>query len=254
MSNTPNASALFDVFVEAKNALEQLPEAQAQAKALAKRIEDELAHSEDLERQLADLKAQHAATLTALAAKEAALKDATFRHDTLASVLDTIRGAIPVRAVEPEPVPAVSAEAETHAPDHGLGGTGESASDPTHTQTDSGITVADADTASTVALSDIGDATDQHAFPINHQDVAEVASSPAGESSVTGAEHSSTESPVQTQTSLVSVPEHITETAHEVRLYSGLSMWDKPDSITWDEFVAGGGQAPAWYHTATAAQ
>ena len=239
MSNTPNASALFDVFVEAKNALEQLPEAQAQAKALAKRIEDELAHSEDLERQLADLKAQHAATLSALAAKEAALKDATFRHDTLASVLDTIRGAIPVRAVEPEPVPAVSAEAEATTPDLPVVPAGAMAEAETH------------DTSDTTSAT----ATDQHAFPINHQDVAEVASSPVGESVAEAPTSQTTANSGSANESTSAVGQTQTQTdPTAVRLYSGLSMWDKPDSITWDEFVAGGGQAPAWYHTATAAQ
>lgn len=113
MSDTDNSTAaVFNAFIEASQALKDLPKVRADldaAQALASETESKLNterdHSNNLQATLDNVRAN-------LAAKEAELAQATFRSNTLQTVVDTIRGALPSM-----PVAASSHDRPSDMPD-----------------------------------------------------------------------------------------------------------------------------------------
>lgn len=117
MSNDTShaTSAVFNAFIEADKALKELPQVRQELEHVSGQLNRTLSQF-DAEKSKSNMLAGTIEALKAdLAAKEEALKDATFRHKQMAQIVDTIRGVIPVIAASPSDVPAVSAEGQSDA-------------------------------------------------------------------------------------------------------------------------------------------
>jgi hypothetical protein len=274
-SNTsmPSASALLKSFVEAGNALEQLPKVQAdldETKALAQSYSDDLTSERGT---TASLRSKIAELEAAIASKEAALADATFRHEAVSKVLDVIRGALPVHAVLPEPVHQVEPEVEISS--------SSSASTSASTSTEISTPPLDAGQAqpttstereaeasapatipSSTPRSADGDtiASERSEFspkptpyPSEFSPTPEFSPyptedrEPSGEANGLGANGQAPGSPSTTNTS---APGTSSEASASARLRP---HWLKPISDTWQNWKDNGGEVPTWVNDLNAA-
>lgn len=233
-----NATELFDVFVQAKTALEELPKVThdlEETKALAQSYADDLTK----ERSLTEaLHAQLASVQAALAQKEAELSDATFRHSESQKLLSGLRDMLGFNSAAHSPVqPEVAKQAEAETPQANPApetSPAPFAPAPTQASTESqhGVsapTQAPVDTPETnfgpsdaeAGQSAQGESTSNH--------------SPDG-AGVSGSPESGTNTPA------------FNPPAADRLRYNGQEPWQKPSDITWRTFREGGGSVGYWVH------
>ena len=229
MTMTPNASEMLKAFVEAGNALEQLPKVQADLEA-AEQLATETASQLNAEQlKVADRNARIAELEAALSAKEAELAQATFRAASLESVVSAIRGALPDLRVDPDPVSErepmpnpVTTEATT------------STENPTPAPSQAEAVASMPETS---------------ANPAPAPEVAEpVGSDPFPEPGPTAEAHTSTDG---APTAPTSTPEP--DTAARDLPYLGNAYWRKPMDMTWHDWASKGGDVPDWVYDRTVA-
>lgn len=272
-----SASQLFDVFVEAKSALEELPKLKqelADTSELAKSYADDLNMSRDANAQiLSELKDVKAA----LADKEAVLARVTFQHETLRSAIgainDTVRSVSDRPVSEPvaEPVPQPVSEASSEQ--------GQSAADPIAKVAQHGETQSATHAESTSSASAGGNSNEEgttqadrplapenasHSATTSDANMATTApnGSPAGTDSPIPSPMEDRErlgeldtnhshlgsAPSTTQTETSSSSNHAvapTPTMND-KPYLGWGSHRKPHAVTWGDFERLGGYRPYW--------
>lgn len=240
MSNT-KASELFNVFVEAQNALNELPEIrekhaklQADHEAAEKLIEELDQAKRQREADIADLQAK-------LSAKEAELAQATFRERSVTSALETVRGiiggAVPQSASN-EPSVGHSAPEVTQPQ-------GERAADPTPSVEPQHVTVSTSSAAASDTANGVGETDGQRAM-------GESVHSPSGETSHTPAP-STTAGETNAETGNNATGESTptaSETGHASHAPMDTRYWHKPRTMTYREWQAQGGEVPEWISSA----
>lgn len=235
MSNT-SASAVFEAFIEASKALEELPAVKIQLANITSDRDGALHQLEAAESVIKSHEDEIAALKAQLEAKEASLADATFRHKEVSGALDNIKSVLS-SLVPPTPVVVTPIEASP-APEPAT--LGESVSTPsTEVSPSSSAISTSVETQDTVPGAN---EQDQRAFPPDYRPSHTELSNP---SAVTGTNSGTSPSaidetaasPVSASTPTTSTP----EPRHDNEAY-----WLKPDSMTWDQWALLGGQPAPW--------
>lgn len=257
-----SASQLFDVFVEAKSALEELPKVKAdlaESQALAQSYADDLTNRDtrisDLARQLEQLQAAHAT-------KEAELARITFQHQTLraaiGSINDTVRSVSDRPVSEPvaEPVPQpVAGEASSER--------GQSAADPTASQTQP-LESQSANSAETLDTAKTEN-TDRPLAPENASSSAITSDANTASMAPNGSQagtDSPTPSPMEDregsgEAAVATTPKPTPQTENatsapgtssdpSAKPYLHWTSNRKPHAVTWGEYERLGGYRPHW--------
>lgn len=268
-ANETQHSTLLDGLIEAATAMRELPKVQADleaAQSLASETETKLTAEQN---KTALLQSTIDALRAEIASKEAALADATFRHDNLAKVVDAIRGALPQPVVPVAPEPAGSAAAVTEP----VEAQGQSEQSPTSStdhsasstepslQTAPGTDVsAQENVAGTSNPAPAPEVAQPSPLPTSPTEssgtpVTEVGPSPTTNSGPSAAEDREPQGEAQSGPLLsAQQPEsNTTQLGSNDKPYANAPYWRKPVGMTWAEWAAAGGEVPAWItdHNAT---
>ncbi len=228
---------LFDVFVQAKAALEELPAAKARAEAAEASLETGNAIIAQMEAEAKALRAELDAARLAIAQREADLAHATFQHNEAQQVLGNLRRMLGAEPAVDSPKPALSAESEPPVHQEGEAQPqGQREVDPTP-ETNVSSAAQSVENVSTSVDTDIGDvATPDAPAP-------EVASAPPANPSAEPqpgpTANYGTTSPSATQ-------EPMSVDGSSARPHAGLGYWRKPDAMPWSVWRDGGGEVPHW--------
>lgn len=278
---------VFNAFVEAQRAMQRLPEAEAElAKAKGElgvtydKLDRAYMGQSNLQDEIYRLRDE-------LAAKEAALSDATFREEqtrnqlqmlvgTLKSVVGEAHAAVElVEPPKPEPVVeavsvdpnagSVSAASGTDTqglsrdiPPAGQGGTEPSGDVDWRAQRDANPTQADSTSGMTTTSAGIGGSEPYSPFTDGAQPTSPSTASTSGDSG------SATELPGRfpwekeenrnSDPSNVPAPAPTAQTPDASttapsKPYAGRAYWHKPDSMTWAEWMSKGGDKAPWVNS-----
>jgi hypothetical protein len=255
MTTTHSNSDLFNVFIEAKQALDELPAVKAAHESAVAElgkaqhtINDHLDALHAYELQIAELRAT-------LAAKEEALSQATFRESQAEGKLNIIIGLlVPPGVVAAPAVTAdeVGSRAQAAASEAGTGLSerGQSDADPTSSvATDHGETVLEASASSFGTVKNIDNLTESRGGDESRHNHTPEASPVAivGEGGAPSVEQSST--------STSSAKTIGGDGGDNLELRGGLDQtvppsprpfWSKPDAISWPTWIAQGNQPAPW--------
>jgi len=251
---------VFNAFVEAQKAMQRLPEAEAE---LARAKGEQEVTRQRLEQEWTQhdrTKEVLSATQSELSAKEAALRDATFREqqlrDQLSMLVSTFKAVVgeataAVELVEPKPEPVTE-------PSPGISETDQSVYHPIPTDgavsgNDPAPTVDGSQTASAASATDLpGTFQPGSGFRPDNEDLAYI---PYGfdkpkEETVTPPENPTPAASIggTTTTSEASAgfdsPRHPKSNANR-------PYWEKPSNVTWFDWYTSGGDLAPWCRHST---
>lgn len=262
-----SASQLFDVFVEAKSALEELPKVKAdlaESQALAQSYADDLTNRDSL---VNDLQAQLAFVKSDLADKEAVLARVTFQHETLRSAIgainDTVRSVSdrpvsePVAEPVPQPVsfelgqsvtdPTASATSTTEshsATTANAGSDSANGSSTSNAEPDRPLAqpnASDGDNSPDKSIASVDDGS-KDGTPSPTPSQVKEDREPVGESTHTTSGETDMKPSEAHSTGSTSAP---TPTMND-KPYLGWGSHRKPHAVTWGDFERLGGYRPHW--------
>jgi hypothetical protein len=253
-----SASQLFDVFVEAKSALEELPKVKADLEAaqqLATETETKLSNRieyiDEITRMLGE-------TRVALAAREAELARVTFQHETLRSAIgainDTVRSVSDRPVSEPVAEPVSQPVSEASQGQSAAGESSNASSPVTEDHVMTAETPADAsqgnldrplapENASTTAKPQMAEDTTTPGGPAGTHSPTD---SPTKEDREPMGEAAATTMPKPIPQTESDMSTHGTSSNHSAKPYLGWGSHRKPHNVTWGEFERLGGYRPHW--------
>lgn len=261
---TSRFSGMFNDFLTAAKAMEQLPQLEAKVAAAEAERDQHKAHA-DTANAHADMLADQVRNLQSkIASLEASLdaisKSKSDVEDRLHVVMDTIHGigrhvSDTVALVEPPPVPTVPAPAAqagpadggtTEQPDQGEGKT-EDQSDSHPTSTPSGEQGSGPTASGETGHSDSGQSTthptqDANATSPNASEVANSAYGPFASSTEGQSPDVASVDPFGLKDQATGTPSPASPSTDASRR----SWYLKPDNRPWDDWIADGNDAPPW--------
>lgn len=216
---------LFNVFVEAKQALEELPVVRADLKAAHELIDETNAKLTDKANEFANAQNELASLRATLAQREAEVSDLTFRHGEAQKVIEGVRSLIPgLRSTITDAVDSVGDKVKESTLSN------ESKSPPSpDASLETSHPAHHAPSGGDASQSQASPPAPEQGYPSQHGDGTPLAPAPTPPSNDG---HSGEDKP---------------EPAPAPALpYVGQEHWRKPHDISWSRFGEGGGEVPGW--------
>lgn len=248
MSNTD--MSIFDTFIAAKKALDELPAARAELAKLQIDLELERGMVSIADEEAAKAKAEIANLKAQLMAKEVELASATFRDKQSQETLDSLRGllGIHVGSVSSDNAP-MSEASVTEAQPSPVTEPVESGS-----QSEVGKLFVDSVPSTTVSANEkaikanTADSTAGH-YPeaVNDAQLNPTPQSPyAADSTAGDAGHYPEALPSDAESKPRSIPTPTNSPEIESKPYADRRYWQKPSNLIWSQWINGGGEKPHW--------